>query len=284
MMIGFVGQGYVGSAYADVMEARGASVVRYSLEEPHCRNKGRIGGADIAIIAVPTPTTPDGHDVSAVEDALGLVGDGKIAVIKSTVLPGTTRKLQAAFPSLTVLCSPEFLSAATAHRDVENPALVVVGMPSDTWQHRAAAEHVHAILPKGAKHHTCLSDEAEIIKYTHNLNGYLAVLGVNLMYEVAQRFGCDWKHGIEPALLADPYIPSVYARPVHKGGRGAGGPCFIKDIAALADLYGDAVGDTPGVRLFTAAQMKNLALLRETGKDRDEVAAVYRAALVRNVA
>jgi len=38
-------------------------------------------------IAVPTPTTPNGFDYSIVQSVMKYVGKGKVAVIKSTILP-----------------------------------------------------------------------------------------------------------------------------------------------------------------------------------------------------
>lgn len=93
-LIGFVGQGYVGGSYANNFEKRGYSVVRYSLEPAYVNNREAIAACDIVFVAVPTPTTPKGFDYSIVEAGLKLVGPGKTAVVKSTLLPGTTKLLQ----------------------------------------------------------------------------------------------------------------------------------------------------------------------------------------------
>src|SRR3989344_3146305 len=127
-LIGFVGQGYVGKNYADDVEGRGYSVVRYSLEEPYIANKELIRDCDVVFVAVPTPSTPKGFDASIVDGALSLVGKGKIAVIKSTLVPGMTRRLQKKHPGIVVMFCPEFLSVATAAYDVANPFLNVVGI------------------------------------------------------------------------------------------------------------------------------------------------------------
>src|ERR1700693_5239764 len=89
-VIGIVGQGVVGETYADNFERRGYTTICYALEEPYRGNKYRIKDADVVFVCVATPTTPKGFDSSNVEEALKLVGEGKIVVIKSTVLPGTT--------------------------------------------------------------------------------------------------------------------------------------------------------------------------------------------------
>ena len=100
MKIGFIGQGWVGKNLANDMEARGFDVVRYALEEPYTHNGGDIKDCDIVFIAVPTPTTPQGFDDSVLRQAVKLVGSQKTAVIKSTVLPGTTESIQKENPDL----------------------------------------------------------------------------------------------------------------------------------------------------------------------------------------
>ena len=273
-VIGFVGQGYVGGSYANNFEKRGFSVIRYSLEEPYRANKGKVKESDVVFVCVPTPTTPKGFNASIVEEGLALVGHGKIAVIKSTLAPGTTRRLQKEFPKLTVLCSPEFLSVATAQLDADSPFSNIIGIPENTPKNQKAAKLVHSILPTASFSLTCSSEEAELIKYTHNFSGYTQVIAFNIMYDLAQHFGCDWD-AIEKAVHADPLVPNRYAHPVHKGGRGAGGACFIKDIASLAHIYSSTVRNPEGNAFLDSLQKKNVALLLASKKDFDLLRGVY---------
>ncbi|HEY4522416.1 MAG TPA: hypothetical protein VJH91_02160 [Candidatus Paceibacterota bacterium] len=273
-LIGIVGQGFVGKGYADDFERRKFRVVRYSLEHPHIQNKHRIQDAHIVFVCVPTPTTPKGFDVSIVEETLALIGRGSIAVIKSTLLPGTTAQLQKKFAHITIIFSPEFLNAATATEDAANPFANVLGIPSLGQRHRKAAELVHHILPKSPFAHTCSSEEAEIYKYAHNVSGYMQVLVYNMMYDLAQGHGADWD-AIHKALVADPMVSNWYIKPVHKSGRGAGGTCFIKDFAAFARHYGKIVGKPEGIALLKAAEKKNIALLVGSKKDPHLLRGVY---------
>lgn len=273
-LIGFIGQGYIGKNYADDFEARGYSVVRYALEEPFVKNKTKISECDIVFIAVPTPTTKKGFDDSIVRSALGLVGNGRIAVVKSTIIPGSTKEIQKNFPDLTILVSPEFLSEATAAYDAANPFSNIVGMPVDDDGHRAASVRVHEILPNAPFSLTCDSDEAELVKYAHNISGYTQIVTFNLVHEFSNTLGHSWEN-IGKALLADPLISNRYSNPVHKSGRGAGGHCFIKDFAAFANLYEECTGDTEGINVFRSLEEKNKKLLKESGKDHDILSDVY---------
>ena len=129
LLIGFIGQGWIGKNYADSFCDRGFNVVRYALEEPYIENKERIGDCDIVFIAVPTPTTEDGFNCDVLKKVISLVGKGKVAVIKSTIVPGTTEALQRENPEIIVLHSPEFLEEVKARHDSDNPKRNIIGLP-----------------------------------------------------------------------------------------------------------------------------------------------------------
>src|SRR3989344_3493663 len=278
-LIGFIGQGFIGKNYADDFERRGHPIVRYALEEPYRGNKEKIKDCDYVLIAVPTPTSPDGFNAGIVREAISLVGRGKTAVIKSTIVPGTTRTFQKEFPDRVVVYSPEFLSEVTAAHDAAHPFSNIVGLTDDSVSQKKIAEELHTLLPKAPFSLTCSSTEAEIIKYTHNGSGYTQIVFFNLMYELASHHGCNWNM-IQQALEADPLTSNRYARPIHKSGRGAGGHCFIKDVAALRDEYGKKLDDKRGAAFFEAMERKNIELLRGTGKDLDLLESVYGAGIL----
>ncbi|HYF28801.1 MAG TPA: hypothetical protein VEA36_00345 [Candidatus Paceibacterota bacterium] len=280
MRIGFIGQGYIGKNYADDFEKRGYDVVRYALEEPYVQNKELIKDCDVVFIGVPTPTVPDGaggirFDDSIVRGAVGLVGVGKIAVIKSTVLPGRTVDIQKQYPDRIVIYSPEFLREVRAAEDVANPFANIMGVAVEDDLHREAAETVIAMLPPAPYASIITSTEAELVKYAHNGSGYTQIVFFNFMYDLAQKLGYDWER-IGEALRADPLISHTYSNPVHKAGRGAGGHCFVKDFAALRHMAEKELGsDHPSVRTLQAAEAANRAILAQSGKDKEIVDGVY---------
>jgi nucleotide sugar dehydrogenase len=285
-LIGFIGQGYIGKNYADDFERRGYSVVRYSLEKSHNGNKENIKDCDIVFIAVPTPTTPKGFDHSMVSEVLSLVGNGKTVVIKSTIVPGTTRKLQEHFPKIYVMHSPEFLVLKQATEDAARPLRNIIGIPKNTKVFRTRAKIVLNTLPKAQYESICSSEEAELIKYAGNFFLYLRVLFCNIIYEIAQSVGADYGR-VRTSLGADPRIGTSHLQVVHdsghngaRRGRGAGGVCFIKDIAALAKLYDQLVKERHGSRFLRSAIEKNINLLVTSGKDIDLLDGVYGKAII----
>ena len=281
LKIGFIGQGFIGKSYADDIERRGYTTVRYALEEPYKNNKDKIKECEIVFIAVPTPTTPKGFDYSVVEGALKLVGKGKTAVIKSTILPGTTARLQKKFPNIYVMHSPEFLVLKQAAEDAARPLRNIVGLPTINKKTLARGAAVMKVLPRAPFEMICGAQEAEMVKYAGNLFLYLKVLYANLMYETAEAIGADYTK-VAQAIAADPRIGGSHLQVLHdsghkgaKRGRGAGGVCFIKDVEALAEFYAANVGDKYGEKLFAAATEKNLDLLIKSNKDIDLVVGVH---------
>lgn len=276
--IGFIGQGFIGKSYADDFEARGYTIVRYS-HNKFPKNRELIRECDIVFIAVPTPSTPKGFDYSIVESVLKLVGKGKTAVIKSTVLPGTTRTLQKKFPSISVMHSPEFLVLKTAAYDAKHPNRNIVGFvrPKDAIK----AKKVLKTLPRAPYSLICTAEDAELVKYAGNFFLYMKVLYANLVYEVARAVGTNYDL-VREAVAADPRIGPSHLEVLHdsghtgaKRGRGAGGVCFIKDVSALREIYSRKVKDKPGLMLLTALIEKNLDLLVKSGKDLELIEGVH---------
>jgi UDPglucose 6-dehydrogenase len=275
MKIGCIGQGFVGKNLSDNLETRGYEVVRYSLDVEYANNKNQLGDCDVVYIAVPTPTTPKGFDYSIVDAVLSLVGVGNIAVIKSTLLPGTTNSLQAKHSDKIVLFSPEFLSEKTAAYDIANPIVNVVGMPIDNAQYRAAAETVLSTMPICEFTYTVDASSAELYKYAHNLNGYFRVILANLLHDLGATAGAKWSD-VKQMMDTDVMMSPYYNDPIHNGGRGAGGNCFIKDMAAFRHMYETAVaGDSLGLAVLQALEKKNRELLDATNKSQDLLRGVY---------
>ena len=279
-LIGFIGQGFIGKHYADDFERRGYNVVRYARGRKFAENKNKLKLCDIVFIAVPTPSTPKGFDYSVVKSVLPLVGKGKIAVIKSTILPGTTEALQKFYPDIYLFHSPEFLREATAAHDAAHPDRNIIGMTKGTPEYAERAERVLSVLPKAPFERIMHVRDAELVKYGGNCFLYTKVLFSNLFYDVAKRCGHDWE-AVKEAVAADPRIGPSHMEPLHtsghggKPGRGAGGHCFIKDFAAFTRLYAKVAHDASGLSLLRALESHNNKLLLGSGKDLELLLGVY---------
>jgi UDPglucose 6-dehydrogenase len=273
-LIGFVGQGFIGKNYADEFEERNFSVIRYALETPYSENKEAIATCDVVFVAVPTPTTVGGFDDSNLEKVLPLVGKGASVVIKSTLLPGSTEKLQAQFPGIFIFHSPEFLREVTAAYDARNPDRNIIGTPIANYQYQEKARWLLSLLPRAPYEKVCTSREAELIKYLGNAFLTTKVIFINMAYDLAEKIGADWGT-VSEVFSNDPRIGKSHLNPVHQSGRGAGGHCFIKDYEALLRYYAQEVGDEKGMAVFKAIKEKNIDLLKKSGKDLDLLGGVY---------
>lgn len=276
--LGFIGQGFVGKNYADHFEDRGFTVTRYALEEPYRGNREKIRDCDIVFIAVPTPTTPQGFDVSVVREALSLVGSGKTAVIKSTILVGMTEKLSQEFPDIYLFHSPEFLREVSARADVDHPDRIIVGVPQEHFTDErwlSCARQILDISPAAPYTSVCRVREAELTKYAGNVFLYTKVVFMNMLHDVVEATGSDWE-SVRANVTADPRIGASHSMLAHDGGRGAGGHCFIKDFAAFKNLYEERVPqDTLGIAVWRALETKNNQLLVMSNKNLDLLAGVY---------
>jgi UDPglucose 6-dehydrogenase len=269
-----VGQGWIGKNYANDFEQRGLDVVRYGLEEEYKDNKDKIKDCEIVFIAVPTPTTPKGFDYSIVEKSLELVGNGKTAIIKSTILPGTTNTLQEKYPNISVFHSPEFLREIYAAYDAANPSRNIIGVPEMTPENIRRAEEVLKVLPKAKFEKIMLAKEAELVKYIGNCFLYEKVVFFNQMYDLANSLGLDYQN-IRDAVTKDERIGESHTAVVHASGhdakmlgRGAGGHCFIKDFEALIEMYQKNLPkDVFGLEALQALRDKNNSLLVKSQKD-----------------
>lgn len=278
--IAFIGQGFIGKAYSDEFEERGISVIRYSLEEPYVQNKQKVSEADIVFVAVPTPTTKEGFDPSAVISAVEQAKDGASVVIKSTLIPGTTEKLQSQFPNKYIFHSPEFLTARTAKEDAKNPQRNIVGYAKDEESYKERANAILKLLPKAPYEKVCSAKEAELIKYASNCFGYTKVVYFNLLYELSKEIGADWQT-LREAIVHDPRIGEEWTKTPDIGsgkkeGRGAGGVCLLKDFAAFRDLYERTCkDDSKGAELLRSIEKKNIDLLTQSEKDLEIVDEIY---------
>jgi UDPglucose 6-dehydrogenase len=142
MKIGIVGYGIVGKAVSYGFRLRGNEVY---VNDPILRNRGihekgyLMHECSLVFVCVQTPVKPDGSmDLTALERAVAelnasvSVSKGKeisdpVIVIKSTVIPGTTRKLASRFPNLKFAVNPEFLRVKHACRDFLRQERIVIG-------------------------------------------------------------------------------------------------------------------------------------------------------------
>jgi nucleotide sugar dehydrogenase len=243
--IGIVGTGFVGNAVYEGMKNY-FDVLAYD-RDPNkrstvCNALEVIENTELTFLCVPTPMYEDGTcDLSIVRNALDEIESyaqsfekiGYIVIIKSTIPPGTTEKLNQEYPILSIVFNPEFLTEANAVEDYKNQNRIILGgeRPGTTVAKRIFTK----AFPKVPIIKTS-STIAEMIKYVTNTFLATKVSFANEMFEICQGLGIDYDKVIEYARYDERLGNSHWLVPGPDGDFGFGGHCFPKDIAALKAL------------------------------------------------
>ena len=263
--IGVVGTGMVGGAMQRYFEGKeGIELFLYDKGKNE-GSKEDVNKAEIVFICVPTPYLKDGKgfDLSYVEETMDWLEGEKVVVIKSTVMPGTTEMLQKKYPNHKLMMNPEFLTEETADQDMLYPDRQIVGY---TEKSQTVAGDVMQLLPLAPFERVLPATEAEMVKYFGNTWFSIKVSFANQMYDLCQKMDIDYDRMVE-AAAADKRIGRTHLNVMHKGYRGYGGKCLVKDIRALIQL-----ADSKGVdlKLHKTAEEINNKLMEMQGIDDPE--------------
>lgn len=293
--IAILGQGFVGGALTTVMSERGFTVYAYDKAGKYvneavspfstadndkdfpasvtelitaCETQKSFTG--VFFVCVPTPMYEDGSaDLSIVESVLlelAAVPGKRIAVVKSTVPPGSTEVWNKKFADtgLTIVFSPEFLTEANALNDMRNQDRIVLGGP------RPHINRVKQVFQSAFPNVPIIktsSTNAELVKYVGNCFLATKVAFANEMYQICQKLfeagtDADYDRVVEIAQL-DKRLGTSHWKvpgpmPADDTGElafGFGGSCFIKDLNALMCTAHD-LGVDP--KVMSGVWQKNL--------------------------
>jgi len=203
-----------------------------------------IKDADLIMIAVGTPSAPDGqadlkYVFASCETLAPFLKENAIVVIKSTVPPGTLNKVEEIIKKKTktvfyTASLPEFLKEGSAVHDTLHPDRVIIGATNkyvfETLEnlHQAFDSKIIKMKP----------ESAQMAKYA--ANSYLAtrITFINQLADLCEKNGADIEELIK-GMGSDQRIGEHYWYP----GLGYGGSCFPKDVKELA-AYSRAVGES----------------------------------------
>lgn len=257
MRIAVIGCGFVGGATFRWFQETHRDVVAH---DPPRGMVADLARANILFVCVPTPYTSGGFDASIVDYAINNIPGSKVVVVKSTVLPGTTDRLQAAHPQHKVLFCPEFLRERTAYDDFAHPDRQVVGVTST--DHIAEARQLLSILPIAQRTSIVKANVAEMTKYFSNCFLSMRVAFANQVADLCGAAGIDYAE-VQELAEADPRIGRGYLDVGTDGYRGYGGTCFPKDMRSLIE-FGERAGSPMSV--LAACEAYNCELLDLQGQ------------------
>ena len=241
--IGCVGTGFVGSSLTAGFEKLFGNKVEIR-EYDKFKNTESLesvcNNSDFLFVAVPTPMLESGAcDISIVESVCEeinlIVKKSKILIIKSTIVPGTTQRLQDKYPKHTFCFVPEFLTEKRCFEDFLEQDRIILGLTSNKqqvfrveklFQDFASLQKVPAKIVK------CTSQEAEMLKYVANCFLATKLSFLNEIYQICEATKINYDSVVE-LLKLDERIGKSHMRVPNNGDFGFGGACLSKDLNAL---------------------------------------------------
>ena len=243
--IGIIGKGFVGSAVAHgFSEASGYQAEIKIFDKDPLRSTNSleelVTSSEVVFISVPTPSNKDGSiNLDILSQCLGEINHiasqtdsyNSVYLIRSTVVPGTTRSFQEQFPKLKLVFNPEFLTERSANFDFISQSRFILGgsednakVVSDLYKDRFG-NSVSVIITD--------YESAELTKYVCNTFFATKVSFLNEMRILSDKVNANWDDVME-GFLRDGRIGNSHSQvPGPDGKFGFGGSCFPKDIQAL---------------------------------------------------
>lgn len=229
-----------------------------------------LADAEVVIVTVGTPTGTRGKpDLRAVEGVAAEIGQalrGRSAplaiVLRSTVLPGTTRDVfiprvesesgKKHGEGFTCVFSPEFLREGCAVEDFDKPPQTLVGALEDAH----ASTYLRLLEGIAAPTRITSLEVAELMKYACNCFHAVKIAFANEVGALANAVGADGREAM--ALLCEDTVLNIskaYLRP----GNAFGGSCLPKDLRGLTHL---ALENQMSVPLLGSVLVSNDAQIR----------------------
>lgn len=236
--------------------------------------------SELSIICVGTPSSGTGHlNLSYIYRTAEQIGEAlkkkdtfHTIVIRSTVLPGTNRKVGEIIEqhsgkkrntAFAVISNPEFLREGSAVKDYYNPSVTVIG--GDNQQ---AIEQVTSLYKdlKGTIEITDV-EVAELIKYVNNSYHALKITFANEVGNICKALSID-SHKVMNLFCKDTHlnISPAYFKP----GFAYGGSCLPKDLRGMVTLAHDNYIHTPLLKSIDESNENQKAIafnmIAKTGK------------------
>lgn len=252
--ISVFGAGFVGGeCYKAFSKLQNYNVLAYDSNAKDCRLSKQLdkvnfatfeeaASADVCFIALPTPMNIETGecDISLIQHCVANIRNlnkENIIVIKSTVVPGTTKKL--GFSYNNIFFNPEFLTEANAEQDFKNLQYQIIGTNEDSNLNQI---NILVNLFKDCYSQEILncteiyvmdSSAAELVKYTRNCYLATRLSFFNEIKQICDSVDVNYEIVAKYAGL-DPRVGTHY----NKVGfpKGWGLSCFPKDLNAIKHL------------------------------------------------
>jgi UDPglucose 6-dehydrogenase len=278
MKIGIIGLGFVGLSLTSVLASKGYDVIGIDTDNEKCskiingispffepelekvlqnglkkklqieNNFLLINSCDFIFVTVGTPQKPNGSiDLSKIKKAISTIAENlikndkkPIIIIKSTVIPGTAKKV--ILPILekksnkkngkdfALISNPEFLQESNAIKNTKFPHVVVLGGDQTEFMEKTKKllMKLHPNVPIIITNH----QTSEMIKYANNSFLATKISFINQLSNICQKIPGANIDDIGATMGLDPRIGKLFLN----AGPGYGGSCLPKDMRALINF------------------------------------------------
>lgn len=238
-MIGVIGQGFVGNAVYQKFKNHYDVLTYDKYKSDHNSTlRDLILNSNYIFVCLPTPMNTDGScNTDIIEEVLEQVNEitdsPKTIVLKSTVICGTTERLNLKYEFLNIVFNPEFLTERNAVKDYDNQDRIILG--GDRPYTTDLKQIFSKVFPNSRIIKTS-STHAEMVKYLTNTFLAVKVSFANEMYELCNKLEIDYDKVVEYATIDQRLGQSHWSVPGHDGDLGFGSHCFPKDLSAIIRL------------------------------------------------
>ena len=136
--IGIIGKGFVGTAVAHGFSqgvGYDANILIYDKDPAKSQNtlKEVVDQSDFIFVSVPTPSNKDGSiNLNIVDEVINDISNissnnNPIVLLRSTIVPGTSREFQQKYSGTKIVFNPEFLTERSAVFDFLSQTRYVLG-------------------------------------------------------------------------------------------------------------------------------------------------------------
>jgi UDPglucose 6-dehydrogenase len=232
MLIGIIGHGVVGQAIEQAFLTQSHQIKWYDKFKNDSSPLSDLLDCECIFVCVPTNTIDNACDILQVKETIAQLSNlsySGVIVIKSTVIPGTTKMLIDQYSDLRINFVPEFLHQDRALYDFLHATnKLIIGSESDLDFEFIAK--LHDPFCQGAV--KISTTEAELVKYFSNNYNSLRIVFANAYYEVCQQLGADYNNVLSSAASISTISSDQYLK-CNKDLRGFEGKCLPKDIEAF---------------------------------------------------
>ena len=241
--IGIIGLGYVGKAIENCFLSK-YDLYTFDINK-NCTEKNLdslIIESNIIFICLPTPMKKDGTcNTDIINGVLNEINNiivdndldrDKTVVIKSTIIPGSSRNFSDKYEELNIVFNPEFLTEANGNDDFLNQKRIILG-----GEYFSEIKNLYSISFPDAEIIVLSYEESEMVKYFSNAFLATKVSFANEIFILCKKMNIDYDLVVKAAIKDDRIGNSHLSVPGPDGKYGFGGSCLPKDLLALISFF-----------------------------------------------